>query len=214
MAINEKIVTGRKFRRLIDKEAKLWQLISWWTKSSDVECDDGKTVEQKIGNINGITDDVYNNRSDIAQSSAGVFTIRNALDHGIINDRIQFVIDENGKLCWKKDGADTVLNFSSGLSEKILIGSSNSFNSHTFDVSSVYDDYSNLKSENFWIVVRAAMNRNNSAIANDSHADGITITYDSTTGKVKVSQCYNYHESEKNDAVAVKYDLYLIPGDC
>lgn len=113
MAINEKIVTGRKFRRLIDKEAKLWLRFSLWSKADDVEFDDGKTAEQKVGNINGITDDVYNNRSDISQSSAGVFTIRNALDHGIINNRIQFVIDEDGNLGWKRDGADAVINFSS-----------------------------------------------------------------------------------------------------
>ena len=27
MAINERIVTGRKFRRLIDKDSRLWRLI-------------------------------------------------------------------------------------------------------------------------------------------------------------------------------------------
>ncbi len=121
MAINERITTGRKFRRLIDRESKLWQLISWWTKASDVEFDDGKTAETKLGNINGITDDVYNNRSDMAQSSSGVFTIRNALDRGIINNRIQFVIDDDGNLGWKKDGADAVINFSNvvGLCDKL-----------------------------------------------------------------------------------------------
>ncbi len=45
MAINETIVTGRKFRRLIDKDSKLWQRISWWTKAGDVEFNDGKTAE-------------------------------------------------------------------------------------------------------------------------------------------------------------------------
>lgn len=214
MAINEKLVSGRKFRRMIDKEAKLWQLISFWSKGSDVECDDGKTVEEKIGNINGITSSFEVHDESVCASSILTNRIKTDLNNGIINDRIQFIIDENGKLCWKKDGADTVLNFSSGLSERILIGSSNSFNPHTFDITTAYEDYSKLKSENFWLMVKGAMNRNGRNLANDSHANGITIIYDPTTGKVKVSQCYNYHESDKDDAVAVMYDLYLIPGDC
>ena len=55
--VNEVIVTGRVKRRLIDQAAKLWQRLSYWTKASDVEFDDGKTAEEKIGNINGITSD-------------------------------------------------------------------------------------------------------------------------------------------------------------
>lgn len=51
MAINEEIVTGRKFRKLVDEAAKLWQRISFWTKASDVEFDDGQTAEEKIGNL-------------------------------------------------------------------------------------------------------------------------------------------------------------------
>lgn len=46
--VNEIIVTGRVKRRLIDKAAKLWQKISYWTKASDVEFDDGKTAEEKV----------------------------------------------------------------------------------------------------------------------------------------------------------------------
>lgn len=113
MAINEKIVTGRKFRRLIDKEAKLWQLISWWGKASDVEFDDGKTAEQKVGNINGITSSFQINDSSVCASSVLTNRIKTDLNDGIINDHIQFVIDEDGNLGWKKDGADTVINFSS-----------------------------------------------------------------------------------------------------
>ncbi len=114
MAINEKIVTGRKFRRLINKEAKLWMRMSWWHKASDCEFDDGRTAEQKLGNINGITSNLDDNYPDIAASSEGVFTIHDNLEHGIINKHIQFVIQDDGTLGWKKDGADTVIPFSSG----------------------------------------------------------------------------------------------------
>ncbi len=61
MAINETIVTGRKFRKLIDETTKLWQRISFWTKASDVEFDDGATAEEKLGNLKfvSLTADQY-----------------------------------------------------------------------------------------------------------------------------------------------------------
>lgn len=48
MALNEQIVTGRKFRKCIDVVNKAWQRISFWTKACDVEFDDGMTAEDKI----------------------------------------------------------------------------------------------------------------------------------------------------------------------
>ena len=93
MAINEKIVTGRKFRRLIDKESRLWQRISYWTKACDVEFDDGKTAETKIASIN----------DDLRQIP-------------------KFIIDEeSGKITGytTEAGADTVFPFSSNKSNVI-----------------------------------------------------------------------------------------------
>lgn len=51
MTINEQIVTGRKFRKLIDEASRLWLRISFWTKASDVEFDDGEDAETKFSNI-------------------------------------------------------------------------------------------------------------------------------------------------------------------
>lgn len=51
MAVNEQIVTGRKFRKLIDETQKIWQRISFWTKASDVEFDDGQTLENKTNSM-------------------------------------------------------------------------------------------------------------------------------------------------------------------
>ena len=70
MAINEEIVTGRKFRKLVDEAAKLWQRISFWTKACDVEFDDGRTAEEKLGAINGITDSLNSSSSNTALSAA------------------------------------------------------------------------------------------------------------------------------------------------
>ncbi len=108
MAINENIVTGRKFRRLINKETKLWQRISWWTKSSDVEFNDGKTAEQKLGNINGITSDPTNDRDDLAASIRSVYDIDEKYEYRLGGAR--FIIDENSDV-WvvnERAGADAV----------------------------------------------------------------------------------------------------------
>ena len=49
--VNEQIVTGRKFRKLIDEASRLWLRISFWTKACDVEFDDGETLDTKFNNL-------------------------------------------------------------------------------------------------------------------------------------------------------------------
>lgn len=60
MAVNEQIVTGRKFRRLINESTNLWQRISFWTKASDVELNSGQTVEAALSNINNSITNINN----------------------------------------------------------------------------------------------------------------------------------------------------------
>ena len=55
MAVNEEIVTGKKFRRLIDIATNKWRRYSFWNKAKDTECEDGTDVETKVGAIKGIT---------------------------------------------------------------------------------------------------------------------------------------------------------------
>lgn len=69
MAFNEQIVTGRKFRKLVNETTKLWQRISFWTKACDVEFNDGTTAETKLGAINGITNSLVASNDNIALSS-------------------------------------------------------------------------------------------------------------------------------------------------
>ena len=78
--INETIVTGRKFRKLIDEANKLWQRISFWTKSSDVEFDDGNDAETKLGAIDGITDSKNSTSSNIAISAKAFSELYSDLD--------------------------------------------------------------------------------------------------------------------------------------
>lgn len=107
MAVNEEIVTGRKFRKLIDEATKLWQRMSFWTKASDVEFDDGSTAETKMGAINGITDSLASTSSNIAASAKAI----NQLNNKLANGRVEIVVNDDKSLGYKLDGADTVFPF-------------------------------------------------------------------------------------------------------
>lgn len=109
MAVNETIVTGRKFRKLVDSANKSWQRISFWHKASDCEFDDGKTAQTKVGAISGITSDLSGESENVAASIKCVNSLNNSLGG------FTPVIDETGKITGYKTkvGADTVFPFSS-----------------------------------------------------------------------------------------------------
>lgn len=50
MAISETIITGKKYR-VWDKSTSKWKRMSYWTKASDVEFNDGSTAEARIADI-------------------------------------------------------------------------------------------------------------------------------------------------------------------
>lgn len=110
MTVKEEIITGRKWRRLIDKVAGLWQRISYWTHSTDVEFEDGKNAETKVGAIDGITDSLVSTSSNIAASAKALSQVNNNLM--LIPE---FIIDPTtGEITGykTKDGADAVHPFS------------------------------------------------------------------------------------------------------
>lgn len=112
MAINETISTGNKYRRLKDAPTKLWQRLSFWTKASDVEFDNGATAETSLGNIQGITDSVNSNASNIAASAAAVNTLNSNITTQ--TGRINVYVGSDGKIHFvNNEGADTALNFKS-----------------------------------------------------------------------------------------------------
>lgn len=105
--MSETIVTGKKYRILTDVAQKVWQRVSFWTKSSDVEFNDGKTAETKVGAISGITDSLVSTSSNIAASAKAVSEL---------NGNLNVYVDEEGKLHFVNgSGADSVLNFNSGV---------------------------------------------------------------------------------------------------
>lgn len=116
MAVNEQISTGRFYRRLINETSKLWERISFWNKASDTECNDGQTVETKIGAFKGVT------------TSTNVTTTGFAADAKIVSKLnsnlggFTPIIDSTGKITGYKTtaGADTVFPFKSGTTYKGL----------------------------------------------------------------------------------------------
>lgn len=108
MAVNEQIVTGRKFRKLIDEVNKIWLRISFWTKASDVEFNDGKNAETKIGAINGVTDSLTSTASNIAASAAAIKALNDKVTelNGNLNDAIYDAIKAAGVTPASKNYAD------------------------------------------------------------------------------------------------------------
>lgn len=99
MAINEQIITGRKFRKCIDVLNRLWIRISFWTAASDVEFADGKTLEQKLGSINGITDSLDSTDLKSALSAKAGKVLNDKI--GTISEKLMEVILKLSGLSFK-----------------------------------------------------------------------------------------------------------------
>ena len=99
---NENIVTGRYYRVLSDAAQQIWDRISFWSKASDTEANDGIDLETKVGAINGITDDLSCEDSSIAASSVAVNRLNESLGG------LSFGYDSaSGKYGYWKKEADT-----------------------------------------------------------------------------------------------------------
>lgn len=118
MAINETILKNRKYRHCIDNTPgnKKWNRYSFWTHASDVEFNDGKNLQDKLGTFKGVTTN-ENQTAGYAADVTLVKSIKNSLAQLItsltnlvngINNRLgglRFYEDSNGK--WVV-GADSV----------------------------------------------------------------------------------------------------------
>lgn len=106
---------GHFYNRCIDAVNNLFDTMSFWTHSKDVEFVDGKTAETKVGAINGITSDMSGEADDIAASIKCVNQLNSSLT---FPDGTIFYADiKDGKPGFNTDsgrGADTFFPFSSG----------------------------------------------------------------------------------------------------
>jgi hypothetical protein len=104
MALNEQIVTGRSFRKCIDVANKLWQKISFWTKASDVEFDDGENAETKLGAIKGITVDLNTTETGYAADMTALTQLNNQIMNNI-DGITQYINNKYSELNTKVDNA-------------------------------------------------------------------------------------------------------------
>lgn len=78
MAVSEKKVTG-KFYRIWSAADKLWHRISFWTHANDVEFNDGKTAQTKVGAIKGITTSTSATETGYAADATTVAALNQSL---------------------------------------------------------------------------------------------------------------------------------------
>lgn len=80
MALNEQIVEEtRYYRQCVDKENKQWERYGLWNRGKDTECEDGNTVETKVGAIKGITTSTNVSETGYAADAKTVSEINQSL---------------------------------------------------------------------------------------------------------------------------------------
>lgn len=68
----EQITTGRHYRIMGDFATKTWHRISFWKKAQDIHFDNSMTLQDTCGNIQGITDSLTSDSSNIIASVAAL----------------------------------------------------------------------------------------------------------------------------------------------
>ena len=107
---------GHFYNRCVDAVNNLFDTMSFWTHSKDVEFVDGKTAETKVGAINGITSDISGEADDIAASIKCVNQLNNSLT-AENSQKFQFAYDTNSDkygYIAEVEGADTFFPFNGG----------------------------------------------------------------------------------------------------
>lgn len=154
MAVNETIVTGRKYRRLIDVATKAWQRISFWTHAKDVEFDDGKTAQAKVGAIKGITTSTSVTETGYAADATVVKQMKSDFQAGV--DTIYNACVNAGSTPTAKTPAAIASAINSNLKLQVLSNitrtGGNNLKSY-FDISSLYYNYKSITIDNLIITI-------------------------------------------------------------
>lgn len=106
------VVKDRKEYRIWNVVDKVWHRLNFLTNANSVDAADGKTLQTKVGAIDGITSDVNGESERIAASIKCV----NRLNNSLTANNKQFYFDyKNGKYGFNTNpnrGADTFVPFS------------------------------------------------------------------------------------------------------
>ena len=192
---------GHFYNRCVDAVNNLFDTMSFWTHSKDVEFVDGKNAETKVGAINGITSDISGEADDIAASIKCVNQLNSSL--GGVS---QFIVDETtGKITGYKTeigGADTVFPFNT----LTFIGNSDSQYVRTFSIASIDNNYSEYTASNFIINVTNVITKNN--VTEYQSTESLIKSYDSNTGILTINKVL--HGNQWNEhGLYLEYEVYI-----
>lgn len=186
----ENIVTGKKYRILKDVATKTWDRISFWSKASDIEFNDGKTAETKLGVIDGITSDVNGESETIAASIKAVNEVNTSLGG------LSFYEDSTGKYVV---GADAVpKKLGSNSARFVTEVTKNTSNAISIDCTGV-EGWQSFTSKDFLLTdITTRMHIYGGSSTSGNRDIVTTFDYDNTTGVLKLSglfggsSSYNY----------------------
>lgn len=185
------IISGyKKFKKHI-KTNEGFQLQSLWTNANTVEADDKRTMQTKVGAINGISSSETANSGEIAASTA----LTNKMN-GSINQLsrdlggLEFAQDATGNWGYKIGGADPVIPFKT---EPFVYD----FSDGTFNLSDsskpyYVKDYKKLTKQNFhgscsWSCYEY-FHHTDTADHEHRNSGGISFTYSPDTGTLIVKR--------------------------
>lgn len=101
MALNEQIVEEtRYYRQCVDKDNKKWERYGLWNRGKDTECEDGNTVETKVGAIKGITTSTNVSETGYAADAKTVSEINQSLIPNY--ETTKTVLSDNSKASYTK----------------------------------------------------------------------------------------------------------------
>ena len=134
------IVSGYQKMKDYIKQTSGYQLLSRWANANTLECDDGKTLQDKVGGISGISSSLTANSTTQAASTNltnQLYQNMNQLSSDLGGCRL--VIQDGVPYIQYEDGADTVLKKLGSISQYADITASPTPNSAsmTFDLSTI-----------------------------------------------------------------------------
>ena len=164
----------KKFKKYILTSSG-FQLVSHWTKANTLEFDDGKTAQDKLGAIDGISSSRESNSDKIAASTALVSELNSDLGG------VQFISEGSGANAkyYAQLGADSA--------SKKLLGKTvyDLGTGPIFDISQIYPGYNKLSAADFYTVLESFYASGGGKSGGDT--DG--YTYATNTGSI--SKSYN-----------------------
>ena len=176
----------KKFKKYILTSSG-FQLVSHWTKANTLEFDDGKTAQDKLGAIDGISSSRESNSDKIAASTALVSELNSDLAG------YKFGTTSDGKPGYiMPGGADTVIPFKSHtiFDASVSVGSSDA-SSVTVPLTKYYPNYSKITAANIFVKYKNGTLMGYAKTGGSSFSSVLGLSYNNSTGNLTISNAGN-----------------------